>query len=449
MNKEVVHIPSGSDLNSLFEEGQGLTNPIKHVRIQREFPRPDEKVYYGIAGEIIKVIEPETESDPLALLVSLFAAFGNIIGRSSYYEVEATRHYANLFIVGVGESSRGRKGTSWSIIKRTLSEIDSDWSQLNVKSGLSSGEGLIYNVRDRSEQSDSKGNVKIDEGVSDKRLFIYQSEFASVLKVSNRLGNSLTATIRDAWDTGHLSTLTKNNPTIATNAHIGILGHVTKEELIRNLNETETANGFANRFLWVTVKRSKKLPFGGSIKLDKLQIAQLQDAIHFSKTDRCVRMSHDAKKVWEEIYNKLPETDTGLFGAITSRAEAQMVRLALIYALLDCSPEIQPEHLVAANALWNYCDDSAKYIFGDRFGDPVADTIFDMLRNSSVRLSTTDIHRRFGNNKTKSDIERGLSYLLDKKTIKQHVEQTNGRPVTYYELNELNELSQDQGASFV
>ena len=443
MNKKIVEIPSDFDLNSVIEVKQDSLARRKIDANYRDFPKPDKSIYYGIGGEIIKMIEPETESDPIALLISLFVAFGNIIGRNSYYEVEATRHYANFFIVGVGESSRGRKGTSWNIIKRMLSEIDSDWALTNIKSGLSSGEGLIYNVRDGSEHTDYKGNTVKEEGISDKRLFIYQSEYASVLKVANRLGNSLTATIRDAWDTGNLSTLTKNNPTIATNAHISILGHITKEELTRNLNETEAANGFANRFLWVTVRRSKKLPFGGNIQIDNLLIIQLRDAIVFSRTERSILMSSEAKKVWAEIYNKLSDTDTGLLGAITSRAEAQMVRLSLIYALLDSSSEILPEHLIAAKALWEYCYDSARYIFGDRFGDPVADTIFDLLRHNKVRMSTTDIHRRFGNNKTKIEIERGLSYLLDKVIIKQVVEQTNGRPVTYYELNEINELSGD------
>ncbi len=441
MNNKLVEIPLDFDLNTASEKPQENISNRKQGEIQRDFPKPDQKVYQGIAGELVKLIEPETESDPIALLISLFVAFGNIVGRNAYYEVEATRHYAGLFVVGVGESSRGRKGTSWSIIKKTLSEIDSDWSKANVKSGLSSGEGLIYNVRDRTEQVDSKGNVKVDEGVVDKRLFIYQSEFASVLKVANRLGNSLTGTMREAWDNGNLSTLTKNNPTIATNAHISVLGHITKDELTRNLNETEAANGFANRFLWFAVKRSKKLPFGGKIQIDKLLITQLQDAIAFANSERSILMSEEAKKVWEEIYNKLPEKDNGLFGAITNRAEAQMVRLSLIYALLDCSPEILPEHLIAASALWNYCESSARYVFGDRFGDPVADTIYDMLRQPNVRMSTTDIHRRFGNNKTKIQIEQGLTNLLDKKKIKLSIEQTNGRPITYYELNETNELS--------
>lgn len=437
MSGTIVNIPEGLDLNSLSE---APSNPAFQTS-KKEFPKPSNQVFSGLAGDIVRSIEPETESDPIALLISLFVAFGSMVGRNSYYEVEATRHYANLFVVGVGESSRGRKGTSWNIIKRLLSEVDSQWAVANIRSGLSSGEGLIYNVRDRSETTDAKGNVKIDEGVVDKRLLIYQGEYASVLKVSNRPGNSLTSTIRDAWDTGNLSTLTKNNPTIATNAHISILGHVTIDELTRNLNETEAANGFANRFLWACVRRSKRLPFGGNWSVDRLLVAQLQDAIIQARTERVIQMAPEARDLWVKIYGQISDADTGLLGAITSRAEAQMVRLALIYALIDGCNEITAQNLFSAKALWEYCYESARYIFGDRFGDPVADTIFDFLRHSRARISTTDIHRRFGNNKTKVEIERGISFLLDKQKIRQVTEQTAGRPVTFYELNETNELS--------
>jgi hypothetical protein len=99
--------------------------------------------------------------------------------------------------------------------------------------------------------------------VSDKRLLIVETEFASVLKVNARDGNTLSPILRQAWDSGNLRILTKNSPARATNAHISIIGHITKEELLRFITDTELANGLANRFLWVLVRRSKILPEGG------------------------------------------------------------------------------------------------------------------------------------------------------------------------------------------
>jgi hypothetical protein len=36
-----------------------------------------------------------------------------------------------------------------------------------------------------------------------------------------------------------------------------------KRIILRLLSETDTVNGFANRFLWIMVKRSRPLPYGG------------------------------------------------------------------------------------------------------------------------------------------------------------------------------------------
>src|SRR5690606_13192972 len=108
-----------------------------------------------------------------------------------------------------------------------------------------------------------------------------------------------------------------------------------------------------NRFLIVAVKRSKKLPFGGNLTIDRLLIAQLQDAVNHAKAERPIQMSQDARALWARIYSQISDADTGLLGSITSRAEAQMVRLALIYALIDCSAEITVQHLASAKALWD------------------------------------------------------------------------------------------------
>ncbi|MDP7360009.1 MAG: hypothetical protein QF828_16515, partial [Pseudomonadales bacterium] len=85
----------------------------------------------------------------------------------------------------------------------------------------------------------------------------------SSLKLMNREGNILSATLRQAWDSGTMTQLIKNNPTKATDAHISLIGHISKEELLRYLKDVEQANGFANRFIWCCSKRERLLPEGG------------------------------------------------------------------------------------------------------------------------------------------------------------------------------------------
>ena len=166
----------------------------------------------------------------------------------------------------VGDSSKSRKGVSWGRVHEILRLIDALWR--HPASGMSTGEGLIWGVRDPILTIDDKGQQKIsDQGVADKRLVIVEEEFCRVLKCANRDGNTLSAVFRQAFDTGDLRILTKNNPAEATGAHISCIGHITKQELVRRLADTECANGFANRILWVCVKRSKELPEGGKSHL--------------------------------------------------------------------------------------------------------------------------------------------------------------------------------------
>ena len=75
----------------------------------------------------------------------------------------------------------------------------------------------------------------------------------------------------------------------------------------------------------------------------------------------------------------LTEPQAGLAGAVCDRAEAHVVRLALLYALIDQAHEIALEHLDAALALWEYAAASARWVFGDSLGDPLADEIYRAL----------------------------------------------------------------------
>ena len=110
---------------------------------------------YGLAGDVVRTIGPHTEADPAALLMQFLTAIGNVLGRDLYATAEDARHGLNLNVVLVGDSSKGRKGTSWARIKSLISRTDDRWSRKQIVSGLSSGEGLI----ERFEYIDEDDNV--------------------------------------------------------------------------------------------------------------------------------------------------------------------------------------------------------------------------------------------------------------------------------------------------
>lgn len=401
--------------------------------------RLDSTAFHGLAGEIVQLIEPHTEADSGALLFQLLAAFGNIIGRGAYTVADGAQHYMNLFGVLVGQTSKGRKGTSWNQIGSFLREVDSDWCANRVTAGLSSGEGVIWNVRDpistTKPSKDKRGDFEeiiTDRGIADKRLFLIEGEFANVLKVMGREGNTLSPVIRAAWDGWQLRTLVKNSPAKATEAHISIVGHITRDELRRLLNQTEAANGFANRFCWLAVKRSKCLPEGGRIESVDFDgaLSRLQSAIEFARDVGELKRDEETRDIWRDVYPELSEGGPGMFGAVTGRAEAQVMRLSALYALLDESRMIRPAHHHAALALWNYCEQSARWIFGTFTGDKNADKILSALqRVGSVGLTRTEISEQVFNRNLKSEkLSIALRLLYDRGRAISKQEGTAGAP---------------------
>jgi hypothetical protein len=247
-----------------------------------------------------------------------------------------------------------------------------------------------------------------------------------------RAGNTLSPHIRRAWDGDKLSTIPKNSPLCATGAHISIVGHITIEELRARLTRTEAANGFANRFKFALARRSKELPFGGSLDHSvTLKFGeQLREKIASAQTIGRVEMTEAAREQWAAVYSKLSAAQPGLLGAVVARGEAQVVRLALIYALLDGSAQIDVPHLRAALACWEYCESSAAYIFGDMLGDPVADEILLALRQAgSAGMTRTAIRDLFGRHRSADRIGIALAMLMTKGRARFESRTTGGRPV--------------------
>jgi hypothetical protein len=380
------------------------------------------EAFHGLAGEIVRALEPASEADPAALLFQFLVGFGNLVGRKAYFAVEADQHFTNEFVVLVGETAKGRKGTSWGQVKSLLAFADESWTKDRIQTGLSSGEGLVWAVRDpilTRQAIKEKGivtghqEVETDPGIADKRLLVYEPEFANVLKQTERIGNVLSALLRQAWESGDLRTLTKNSPARASGAHVGLIGHCTAEELRRYLSVTESANGFGNRFLWVCTKRSKLLPLGGSPDAELLVALQLRlaKAVSFARQSRRVGLDEEARAIWCEIYGTLSEGRPGLAGALLQRAEPHVLRLAQLYALLDGSGVIAAPHLMAAVALWVYVEQSVLYMFGNALGDPLADDLLHLLRAAPNGLSRWELSNLLGRNQSAEKIGRALGLL--------------------------------------
>ena len=382
---------------------------------------PGPAAYHGLVGEIVRKLEPETEADPLAILSQLLVSFGAAIGRGAWFQVEATRHHPNEFLILVGDSARARKGSSWDRVWRLLCAADPTIAG-RILTGLNSGEGLVWAVRDPTEQ---------DPGARDPRLLAVEPEFASVLKSATREISTLSPTLRSAWDSRPLQLLTRTAPARATSAHIALIGHITQAELRHHTNTIELANGFINRLILIACRRTRLLPEGGNPEplagtgLDRLLAGTLQHARQAGE----LRLDKHARALWWDAYTRLAESqDDGIAGAICARAEAHTIRLALLYALADGARQINHEHLQAALALWDYAARSAAWALQGATGDPLAEQIHAALTSNPDGLTRTQLRDLFHRNKPAAHLDRALNTLAHTGRVTRKRILTAGRP---------------------
>lgn len=352
----------------------------------RPWPRLNPHALHGLAGEFVRAMQPHTEADPAGLLIQFLVTAGILLGRRAGIRVGRGVHYPNLYSVLVGGTGGlGRKGTSFADVRAFFQQVEPVFVKERITSGLSSGEGFLMEVRDRITKTNEKGElIVLEEGVADKRTLWFEAEFSNVLAVKGRDGNTLSSHLRNGWDGwGVLKVATKNSQLRATDAHIGLIGHITPYELSTCLSEGDAFNGFANRILFACVKASQRLPFGGPNVPLPVLADRLRQRVAFCDHLREIDWSDGARPLWIELYDQIRPVQDGLVTALSSRAEAQLVRLCLIYALLDESPVVSPLHVLAAKAVWDYCKASLDFLFGAESSlvDPFKQILFDLIQS--------------------------------------------------------------------
>ncbi len=374
-----------------------------------------------MAGAIAETIAPHTEADPVAILSQLLVGAGAIIGRGAWLGIEATRHHPNEFVVLVGDSAKARKGSSWDHVARILQRADPGFGP-RTRTGLSTGEGLIWAARDPDGA---------DPGAPDPRLLVVEPEFVTVLKATGRDINTLSPVLRAAWDSRPLALLTRTAPARASAAHIAVIGHITAAELAHHLNAVEAANGFLNRFVFVACRRHRLLPVGGDP--DPLAGTGMERrlGIDLAAARRAgqVHLDPAASVEWHDIYAQLAEaTPDGIVTSLCARAEAHVLRLAMLYALVDGDTTIRLAHLRAGLALWDYAARSVAWATRATTADPIAEQIHAALTTNPDGLTRTQLRDLFGRNLPGARIDTALNALGASGRAQRHRATTAGRP---------------------
>jgi len=185
--------------------------------------------------------------------------------------------------------------------------------------------------------------------------------------------------------------------------------------------------------LWLCAKRAGYLPEGGSLQNE--DVAELLDTVvrttNWARQVEKMERSEPAKRMWGEVYSELSVESSGCFGAAISRAESQVLRLSMIFALADGSSIIDEQHLRAALAFWQYALGSARYLFGKHSLSEPALKILAAIRNRpNGTITRTEIYNDvFQRHATRNDINETLNSLRCLSLIESITQETGGRPV--------------------
>jgi hypothetical protein len=388
--------------NSQMTRPRPKSDAKKRTTLEPQWPDPlSKRALRGLAGEFVKLVAPTTEADEPALLFQFLTAFGSVVGREPHVMVGATRHGANLFCGVVAESGQSQKGASFEYVAAIFGDLDK-----NIVEGLSTGEGLITALEERESP----------------RALVMESEMGATFKRGGRLSQVL----RQAWDGKNLSVLTRTDPLRLCAPHISIIGHVTPEELRLKLVGVELVNGFANRFLWPLARRSKYVAMPKSVSsfsMDEIA-TRLRIALGTGASRGEMKLSQRALELWEREYKRLVEQSSGAPAPVVARAAPNVMRLALIYALLDQAKTIKLQHVRAGLAAWRYASDSATWIFA--MPDPIAGRVLEMIRSNTSGITRSELRDGFGRHHT-ARIGVALAQLEERQLVATTVRKTRGR----------------------
>lgn len=337
-------------------------------------PTPSPAMLYGLAGEVGRAAAEGTEVNPYAACMAFLTFFAAQCGRDVYMPIGNTWHHPCLYSLHVGRTAEGRKGDALSLprrIARAIRQIDENLLGQYHGGGLSSREGLVYFIHDGYRE----GKKEVP-AIEDKRLHVVESEFSNILHQGKRNGNTLSSALRDAWDGNSIQPATKHNRVFASDPHICLTAGITPEELRKLISDNDITNGFLNRFIVFWAERPRIVAFPQATPDEKVRdlAERTAEAIRFALRSYPVeqdtfrlQLSPSATARYREIYEGELAHDGSLeMGALLVRRAPYLLRLAMVFALLDKTATVSVAHIEAAYAWVTYWKESVRFVFADR-----------------------------------------------------------------------------------
>lgn len=409
--------------------------------INFERPMLDPIALYGVLGKITLALVPTTEADPVGIYASLVSGVGAIIGRNPHIMIDNTRHPMIFNVLLLGPTGIGRKGTATNNCELVLRLAFPD-DLLNIReSGLSSGEGLIGRIANVETIFDKENKPIGQVGTDDKRLWVVETEFQTVMARCARPGNTLSQYVRMTFEGIDMSVLNRKR-LVATSPHVVIIAHITDDEFKVRSSNIELAGGTYNRFLPIYTERLQRIDREKGKRLDTSALerlaAELRGCVSRAQRIGEVDLDDEAEKLWNiELYPELSAgSDVLSARQFTERSAAYCLRLASLYAAMDGRSLVNSDELQAAAALVRYSRETAEFIMAGIVVDPKIAKALRLLKLAPTRsLSRTELSRQvFGANSDKDELDEFVKELLATGEVSEVKVPTAGRSRTEYRL---------------
>lgn len=327
-------------------------------------PEWDESCLYGPIGDVVHAVAPQTEAHPAAIYAVLLARFGCSAGFGKYIGPNP-KIPARIYPFLCGPSGWGRKGTASQVGDTLWTPIDSD---LRVVNGISSGQGLIEIIRDRTADPKDTG------GTDDKRMYVVEEELSKLRAVKEMKGATTGDTLKQLFD--HREKF--DNPRVCaakvTRPHVACEVHATPAAWCR-LPDDDISTGFTNRFFHVWTTATKELPRGGDWLNDEVRralvpVRQALAEVWRWGSDCCLAYSSAAGIAWDERYHEtrllVQARGDHLLNDLLTRGPDQIARITAITAMSQQSKTLPEEGLIAASKYWDFSRLTVEFLFSRR-----------------------------------------------------------------------------------
>lgn len=345
--------------------------------VQFPEPKPPDKIkeffnlYFSYIGE--------SEAPLIYHRWSLIGTLSAILARNVELKFGQGAIYPNLYLFLIGEPG-ARKSSAIGASKKAIKSIGFNL----LSAARTSPEKFITDLEENG----------LREGGNCSQIFIAEDEFLDFIGSKNENFISLLTKLSDNHD--NYSYRLKNSNVVDVFAPtISILGGCTHATFSQAFPPEIINTGLLSRMLLIhSEKTRKKITWPSSPDMDTRNLLgdRLKEMRLFHSGQ--MRVTPDANKAIDEIYQKFEDLDDPRFAHYCSRRHDNFLKLCIIMASMELSLSLKLNHVIWANTLLCSIEDrfsKALGEFGKSKNADISSKIMNALYETDIPLNAMDL----------------------------------------------------------